>query len=141
MKITICGSVKFAEKLVEIYNQLKEIGHEPMMHDEMFGIADGTAKELIEGISTNHAEIKRKHNFIKWWHDCIKSGDAILICNFNKNGISNYVGGNTLMEIGFAHVNNKKVFLLNPIPKDVSYSDEIEAMIDFVINGDLNNIK
>jgi len=28
MKITICGSVKFAEKLVEIYNQLKEIGHE-----------------------------------------------------------------------------------------------------------------
>jgi hypothetical protein len=141
MKITICGSVKFAEKLVEIYNQLKEIGHEPMMHDEMFGIADGTAKELIEGISTNHAEIKRKHNFIKWWHDCIKSGDAILICNFNKNGISNYVGGNTLMEIGFAHVNNKKVFLLNPIPKNVSYSDEIEAMIDFVINGDLNNIK
>ena len=57
MKITVCGSVKFAEKLVEIYNQLKKIGHEPMMHKDMFGIADGTAKELIEGISTNHAEM------------------------------------------------------------------------------------
>jgi len=141
MKITVCGSVKFAEKLVEIYNQLKKIGHEPMMHKDMFGIADGTAKELIEGISTNHAETKRKHNFIKWWYDCIKSGDAILVCNFDKNGIKNYVGGNTLMEIGFAHVNNKKVFLLNPVPHNVLYSDEIKAMVDFVINGDLNKIK
>jgi len=77
------------------------------MHKGMFGIADGTAKELIDGISTNHAETKRKHNFIKWWHDCIKSGDAILVCNFDKNGIPNYVGGNILMEIGFAHVNNE----------------------------------
>ena len=141
MKITICGSVKFAEKLVEIYNKLKEMGHEPMMHKFMFGIADGTAKELIDGISLNHADVKRKHNFIKWWHGCIKSGDAILVCNFDKNGIPNYIGGNTLMEIGFAHVNDKKVFLLNPIPKDVSYSDEIEAMADVVIDGDLNKIK
>ena len=141
MKITISGSVKFAGKLVEIYNKLKEMGHEPMMHKEMFGIADGTAKEIIDGISTNHAETKRKHNFIKWWHDCIKSGDAILVCNFEKNGIPNYIGGNTLMEIGFAHVNDKKVFLLNPVPKGVSYSDEIEAMVDVVINGDLSKIK
>lgn len=66
MKITICGSVKFAENLVEIYNKLKEIGHEPMMHEFMFGIADGTAEEVISGISSNHAEIKRKYNFIKW---------------------------------------------------------------------------
>ncbi|HLC57209.1 MAG TPA: hypothetical protein VJH95_01415 [Candidatus Nanoarchaeia archaeon] len=141
MRITICGSVKFAGKLVEVYHKVKRLGHEPMMHKDMFGIADGTAKELIEGISLNHAETKRKHNFIKWWHNCIKSGDAILVCNFDKNGIQNYIGGNTLMEIGFAHVNNKKVFLLNPIPKEVSYSDEIEAMTDIVLNGDLSRIR
>lgn len=47
MKITICGSMKFADKLVEIYNQLKELGYEPLMHKDVFGIADGTAKELI----------------------------------------------------------------------------------------------
>ncbi|PIR06773.1 MAG: hypothetical protein COV55_02265 [Candidatus Komeilibacteria bacterium CG11_big_fil_rev_8_21_14_0_20_36_20] len=141
MKITICGSVKFADKLVEIYHQLKVLGHEPMMHDEMFGIADGTAKEIIEGLTTNHAAIKRKYGFIKWWHDCIKSGDAILVCNFDKNGIANYVGGNTLMEIGFAHVNDKKIFLLNPIPQEVSYTTEIEAMVDNIIEGDLNKIE
>ncbi len=140
MKITVCGSVKFAPKLVEIYKNLQELGHEPMMHKFMFGIADGSAIELITGISKNHAEIKRKHNFIKWWYDCIKSGDSILVCNFDKNGVSNYIGGNTLMEIGFAHVNNKKVFLLNPIP-NLSYSDEIKVMTDVIINGDLTKIK
>jgi len=112
LKITICGSIKFADKLVKIYRELEAFGHRPMMHKEMFGIADGTAKELIDGIADNHAEVKKKNNFFRWWHDCIKSGDAVLICNFDKNGIKNYIGGNTLMEIGFAHVNNKKIFYL-----------------------------
>lgn len=140
MKITICGSVKFADKLVEIYHELEKLGHQPMMHKDMFGIADGTAQELIDGIEMDHSEIKKKHNFIKFWYNLIVGGDAVLICNFDKNGIKNYIGGNTLMEIGFAHVNDKKVFLLNPIPEDVSYADEIKAMADVVINGDLNKI-
>lgn len=141
MRITICGSVKFADKLVEVYRKLEKLGHQPMMHEEMFGIADGSAQELIDGIEMDHSEIKRKNDFIRWWYNCIVSGDAVLICNFDKNGIKNYIGGNTLMEIGFAHVNDKKVFLLNPIPKDVSYADEIKAMVDMVINGDLNKIE
>ncbi len=140
MKITICGSVKFADKLVDIYRQLEALGHEPIMHEDMFGIADGTAKELIDGIGLDHSEIKKKHNFIKLWHNLIVSGDAILVCNFDKNGIKNYIGGNTLMEIGFAHTNDKKVFLLNPIPEDVSYVDEIKAMVDVIIEGDLKKI-
>jgi hypothetical protein len=140
MKITICGSVKFAKNLVEAYRQLEKMGHQPMMHEEMFGIADGTAEELLDIIAIGHAETKKKHNFIKWWHDCIKSGDAILVCNFDKNGIKNYVGGNTLMEIGFAHVNDKKIFLLNPAPEEVSYVDEIRAMVDVVLEGDLSKI-
>jgi len=141
MKITLCGSVKFAKELVEIYHKLEKFGHQPVMHEKMFGLADGTAKELLQEISQNHPEVKRKYGFIKWWHDCIKNSDAILVCNFDKNGIKNYIGGNVLMEIGFAHVNDKKVFLLNPIPEEVPYVDEIKAMVDVVLNGDLGKIE
>lgn len=141
MKITVCGSVTFADRLVEIYKQLEQLGHAPLMHKEMFGIADGTATELIEGITKKHSEIKKKHNFIKFWHNLIAQSDAVLICNFDKKGIKNFIGGNTFLEIGFAHVNNKKVFLLNPIPAKVPYTDEIEAMTDKVINGNLELIK
>lgn len=140
MKITLCGSVKFAKNLVEIYYQLEKLGHEPMMHEKMFGIADGTATAIIDGIEKDHAKLKRQEGFIKWWHDCIKRGDAILVCNFDKNGVKNYVGGNTLMEIGFAHVNDKKIFLLNPVPEELSYATEIKAMVDVVLEGNLNKI-
>jgi len=141
MKITLCGSIKFADKLVEVYRELEKLGHQPMMHEDMFGVADGTAREL-EDIKNNveHAEIKRKYGYIKWWYDSIKNSDGILVLNYDKNGIKNYIGGNTLIEIGFAHVNNKKVFLLNPIPKEVPYIDEIKAMVDVVLNRDLSKI-
>ena len=141
MKITLIGSVKFAKEIVEIYNQLEKLGHQPQIHKEMFGIADGTAKELIDAKNNHeHHKIKIKYGFIKAWNNLIINGDAILVCNFDKNGIKNYIGGNTLMEIGFAHVNNKKVFLLNPVPEAVHYKEEIKAMADVVINGDLTKI-
>ncbi len=142
MKITLCGSIKFADKLVNAYQELEKLGHQPMMHEDMFGVADGTAKEL-EDIRNNieHSEIKRKYGYIKWWYDSIKNSDGILVLNYDKNGIKNYIGGNTLIEIGFAHVNNKKVFLLNPIPEEAPYVDEIKAMADVILKGDLSKIQ
>lgn len=141
MKITLCGSIKFADRLVETYHQLEKLGHQPVMHKDMFKVADGTAPEIEEMKNgTEHYEIKRKYGYIKWWYESIKNSDAVLICNFDKNNIKNYVGGNTLIEIGFAHVNNKKVFLLNDIPEDLSYIDEIKAMTDVTLNGDLSKI-
>jgi len=139
MKITICGGIKFADKLVEIYNELEKLGHKPQMHEKMFLIAKGELDEVPDGIE--HYEVKKRNDYIKWWHDLIVSGDAIVVGNFDKNGIKNYIGGNTLMEIGFAHVNGKKVFLYNPIPEEVSYADEIKAMVDVVLDGDLTKIK
>lgn len=140
MKITLCGSIRFADKIIENYNKLKDLGHEPMVHEEMFNIADGSAKKILEGVAKDHSQVKREYDFIKWWHNCIKRGDAILVCNYDKNGIKDYVGGNTLMEIGFAHVNDKKIYILNPIPENVSYVDEIKAMVNVVLDGDLTRI-
>lgn len=133
--------MKFAAQLVDIYRRLEKLGHQPMMHEQMFGLADGTAAQLADiANGVENSDIKRKYNYIKFWHGLIKSGDAILVCNFDKNGIKDYIGGNTLMEIGFAYVNDKKIFLFNSIPKEVSYADEIKAMIDVVIDGDLSKI-
>ena len=141
MKITVCGSMAHAKEMVEAYKELEKLGHTPIMHPDVFGIADGTARELVDGIATDHAEIKKKYNFIKIWHDLILQGDALLVCNYDKGEIKNYIGGNVLMEIGFAYTAEKKVFLINPIPTDVPYVDEIKAMVDFVLNGDLSKIK
>jgi len=142
MKITVCGSIKFAKEMVEIYRQLEKIGLQPLMGKGMFELAEGTSRHLIDiENGMENSEIKKKYNVIKWWHNCIKSGDAILVCNLDKNGIKNYIGGNVLMEMGFAHVNDKKIFLLNPPPEESPYIDEIKAMVDVILNGDLTKIK
>ena len=142
MKITLCGSVKFAKEIVDVYDRIKVLGHEPVVHEHMRGLAEGTAPQLSDKANgMENSEIKRKYNYIKWWYNAIKNSDAILVCNFDKNGVKNYVGGNSLMEMGFAHVNDKKVFLLNQVPEGVSYVDEIKAMVDVVLDGDLTKIK
>jgi len=70
----------------------------------------------------------------------IKKSDAILVLNYDRKGIKNYIGGNTLMEIGFAHVLEKKIFLMNPIPDIEYYRSEIEAVRPVIIEQDSDKI-
>ncbi len=60
--------------------------------------------------------------------------------NYDRKGIRNYIGGNALMEIGFAHVLGKKIFLLNPVPEIEFYRAEIEATKPVVLHGDIGKI-
>jgi hypothetical protein len=119
MKITICGSVKFANKLVDVFYQLEKLGHKPIMHEDMFGIADGTAKELIDEIRFDHSEVKKKHNFIKLWHGFIVSSDAILVCNFSSSfpiSLSNFF----LLKLIFAilqFLNTRRGYNNHPIAR------------------------
>lgn len=94
---------------------------------------------MWERVEREHAAVKKENRYIKWYYNAIVSSDAILVLNFEKNGIANYIGGNTLMEIAFAHVNDKKIFLLNDVP-EISYRDEILAMYDAALDGKLENI-
>ena len=137
MKITICGSTNFVPEIKKIRDKLKDRGH------EVFSLAwTDLSFQEIDAKKNNREkfinELKPKL-LIEHFNKILKS-DAILVVNLEKNGIKNYIGGNTLMEIGFAHVLNKKIYLFNPIPK-ISYADETEAMKPIILNGDLSKIK
>ncbi len=140
MKITICGSSAFKNEMIDYKKKLIEIGHEVIVHPDYESFVRGEKKELWDIIQQDHAKAKKENNYIKWYYNSIVSSDAILVLNFDKKGIKNYIGGNTLMEIGFAYINEKKIFLINDVP-EISYADEILAMYDVVLNGDLNKIK
>lgn len=77
----------------------------------------------------------RKH------YEKIKNADAILVVNFEKKGIKNYVGGNSFLEMGFAYILKRKIFLLNDIPKLKFYREEIMAVEPIILHGDLSKIK
>lgn len=141
MKIVICGSSTFKEKMLEYRDKLSLLGHEPIVHPDYELFVKGEKQEIWSQISGGeHYEAKKSQGYIKWYYNAIVDSEAILVLNFDKKGIKNYIGGNTLMEIGFAHVNNKKIFLLNEIPEGISYVDEIKAMVDVVLNGNLDKL-
>jgi len=142
MKIVICGSSAFKEKMIEYQKLLSDFGHEGIVHSDYQAFINGEKQEIWNKINGGeHYEAKKSQGYIKWYYNAIVESDAILILNFDKRGIKNYIGGNTLIEIAFAHVNDKKVFLLNDVPEEVSYVDEIKAMFDVVLNGNLSKIQ
>ena len=144
MKITICASISSTPKIKEVADRLMALGHETKI--------PFTAKKIING-ELSLAEYlceKEKNGDIKWrtcddmdfikrFYDLVKNSQAILVLNIDKNGVKNYIGGNVLMEIGFAYVMNKKIFFYNDIPK-MPYTDELIAMKPIVINGNLRKI-
>jgi hypothetical protein len=81
------------------------------------------------------------NNAITEHYKKILQSDAILVANYDKKGISNYIGGNTFLEMGFAYVNDKKIFVLNPLPTTgLNYLEELLGMQPVILNGDLTKI-
>ena len=137
MKIGIIGSMQYTEQMIKARDELIAIGHDAYLtdlHEGFIGKTDEEKEEL-------KIFQKNKKDAIRQFWNMMQGGDAVLVMNLDKHNISNYIGGNTFLEIGFAHVLNQKIFLLNPIPDIPYYKTEIEAMSPVVLNGDLTQIK
>ncbi len=137
MRIGIIGSMQFIDKMVEVQDELRAMGHDAFLTD-LHKPLIGKNSEEIEKI-----KLHQKYNMdaIREFWRKMQGADAVLVMNLDKDGIQNYVGGNTLMEIGFAHVLDQAIFLWNPIPDMPYCKTEIEAVRPVIIYGDLHKIK
>jgi len=150
MIITICSSIKFWPKIIEVKKQLEDLGHEVLIPPHEVPNKDGEMipveeyyrirKEMVEWGENIDWVWERKEQAIKWHLEKVNNADVILVLNFDKNNIPNYIGGNTLIEVGVAFWLKKPIYLYNPIPEDISYFEEIKSMRPIVINGDLTLI-
>lgn len=96
---------------------------------ELEGSANVRASNLVE-----------KQNAISNHFSKIAWADTILVLNLAKSGEEGYIGPNTLMEIGLAFFLKKQIVLMNEIPEDLPYTEELLAMEPTVIHGDLNKL-
>jgi len=145
MKITICNSIHFFEDAKKAKIELDKLGHEAITHP-MEVEFEGKMVPVIEYYklrkSTWNDDIEsKKELFMKEHFDRIKDSDAVLVLNIDKDGKKNYVGGNAFLEMGLAFALGKKVFMLNPIPEELSYAEEIKGMRPIIIEGDLSRVK
>lgn len=146
MKITICGSIEFYDKMLDLETRLKEKGHEIFLPPKI--IRDNKGKnisvqeyyKLRQNSNENELWIWQKKRELMLRHfKKIEDSDSILVANYSKKGIENYIGGNTFGEMNIALYLNKGIYLLNTIP-NISYKEEIIAMNPKILNGDLTKI-
>lgn len=147
MKITICGSIAFYDEMEEIKRKLEALGHEVKLPPNQVKNEQGQmmpVKEYYELRKTYPENTSwvwdRKKEAIQAHFEKVNWAEAIIVLNYDKKGIPNYIGSNTLMEMGLALHLNKKIFLLNPIP-EISSKEEILGMKPIIIKGDLSLIK
>ena len=148
MKITICSSVDFTPKIIEVKNSLEKMGHVVNIPYFTTKILNGEMRFEDYLAAKENGDFNPRQeqpvDMIERYWEFIKTSDAILVLNLEKKGIKNYIGGSTLMEMGFAYGFGKKIYLYNPIPERserIHYVDEIMDMDPIVLNGDLSVFK
>jgi len=141
MIITICGSTNFVREIKKIRDDLIDKGH------KVYSLAwTDLSFQEIEAKKNNREKFinELKPKLIVEHFDNILNSDAILVVNLEKNGIKNYIGGNTFAEVMFAYYYKKKIFFLHSIPKNKMFSyimDELETVNPIILNGNLDLIK
>lgn len=125
-----------AKEMVAVETKLQALGHEVVLPHFTHEYA---TMQLEQETHSESVKNKLEHDLIRKYYDLIKDGDAILVLNADKKNIPGYIGGNSFLEMGFAHILQKPTYLLNDIP-DMIYTDEIKAMNPIIINGDLSLI-
>lgn len=130
MIITLCSSAKFFDRLNEIKNALEQRGYDvllPSMIDYHHLHEDALAKV--------------QHDLIRKHFEKIDRSDAIYVANYDKNGVSGYIGGNSFLEMGKAFDKRIPILLRNNIPEKVSYYEELVALQPIVIGEDWTQLE
>ncbi len=141
--IVICSSAAFYEHVNQIADDLSKRGYKvevpttaTRMHEE--------SNYDVPRVKTWLGDPKyfvKKQSLAREHFEKVATGDAALIVNDDKPGKPNYIGPNATMEWGLAYYLKKPVYILNGVPKNSNYYEEVYGMSTAVLDGDLSKIK
>lgn len=136
MKIFLICSKSFYDRIPEIKKELESMGHSitlPNSYDNP--LAENEYRNLGK---EEHS--KWKAEMIKHSTEVINNNDSVLVLNFEKNNLKNYIGGATFIEMYDAFRIGKKIYLYNDIPEGILH-DEIIGFSPIIIHGNLQEIQ
>jgi hypothetical protein len=136
MRIFLICSKKFYPRVPEVLRALEADNHVVELPNSY---TDPAIEERYKKLGIEeHA--KWKAEMLRRSTDIIEKNDAVLVLNFEKDGVKNYIGGATFLEMHDAFRLGKTIFLFNAIPDGI-LRDEIISFSPKIINGDLSKVK
>lgn len=131
MKITICGDLNNSKEITHAKKILEKKGFTIFTPQDPEKVID----QKLPLSRTRKSEENIKHELIKKHHASVKNSDAILIINPNK-----IIEEDIFTEIQLAHILEKKIYILNPVPK-TEYAQELEEINPIILKGNLSKIQ
>ena len=136
--ITICSSASFYKQAVEIEAQLSKLGYHvilPITAIRMKESGDFDVSHYKTWFADAN-DYHKKAELMRTHFEKVAQADAILVLNYEKHGVQNYIGGNVLMEMSLAFWLKKPIFILNELPEASAFEEEIKGMEPILLHGD-----
>jgi len=140
--ITICSSASFYKQAVDIQAKLQKEGFTviiPATAEKMKASGDFN----VDHYKTWFADVKDYHKkaaLMEGHFKEVDKADAILVLNYEKHGVQNYIGGNVLMEMALAFHRGIPIFVFNEIPNESPFLEEIIGMGSIPLAGKLDKM-
>lgn len=140
--VTICSSANFYKQAVETQEKLEQMGYK--------AIIPATARKMKASGDFDVSHYKtwfgdandyhKKKSLMRGHFDEVSNGDIVLVLNYEKHGQANYIGGNVLMEMALAFYQDKPIFIINDIPAQSPFLEEIIGLGAVPLRGKLEGL-
>lgn len=138
--IVICSSANFYQQVVAIESQLTDLGYDVIIPKTARAMKAAGDYTVSKSWYNNPDDYTTKRELMRAHFDEIARGDAILVANYEKHGLANYIGPNVLMEMGIALSLDKPIYILNELPENSPFEEEIKGFMPTILHGDLRGI-
>lgn len=129
--IVLCGSMSQSKQWIPVIHRLRKMGYRVSVPD----LIEQTDQKTMSDAQA----IAQKGWLVRRHIANIMNAKVVLIANYDKGTVKNYVGANSFLEMTTGFVYEKPVYLLNPVPFQDN-REELLAMAPIVLNGDLSKI-
>jgi len=140
--ITICSSANFYRHAVDIQQQLEKQRYKviiPHTAEKMKKSGDYDASHYRTWLKDSK-DYPKKTWLMREHFKEVASGDITLVINNKKHGQANYIGGNVLMEMALAFHLGKPIYILNDIPDQSPFLEEIIALGAIPLQGNIKSL-
>lgn len=140
--ITICSSANFYKQVNELKQELEALGYAvlvPLTATKMQASGDYDVTHYKTWFG-NADDYDKKAALMRAHFDEVAKGDAVLVVNNEKHGTPNYIGGNVLMEMAIAFHLGRPIYVLNDLPNESPFTEEIIGLGSVPLQGDLQKL-
>lgn len=129
--VVVCGSMSHFSSMCQVKQDLLEdevpVALPDIENGDVAALDEVGYRSFVGKAALNHLRrVRSDHTF------------AILVANFDKDGIEDYIGPSTFAEIASAASHGKRIFILNEFP--AVYRDLLSAWKAVPLHGRLDSL-